>query len=77
MTSREVLDRIQWELTTVMGPLAPVIIRDKRAEFGVNTGDFPEVERQEGKKERRQFPLSLLTNLPLYFHGKWIAPKKK
>ncbi len=41
MTPQEVLDQIQAELTTVMGPLAPLIVRDKAAEFDVSVGDFP------------------------------------
>ena len=42
MTAQNLLRRIERELTLVMGPVAPVIIRDKTAEFGDSTQDFPQ-----------------------------------
>jgi len=42
MVREEIMGRIERELTLVMGPLAPVIIRNKAAEFGKTMEDFPE-----------------------------------
>lgn len=41
MTPHGILERIQRELTLFMGPLAPVILSDKAAEFEMNMSDFP------------------------------------
>ena len=42
MTRREIYERIEEELTLVMGPLAPVIMTEKAAEFGLKKEEFPE-----------------------------------
>jgi hypothetical protein len=41
MTCEEIIAQIERELTLFMGPLAPVIMRDKAVEFGKKIDDFP------------------------------------
>ncbi|NQT84052.1 hypothetical protein HQ563_13585 [bacterium] len=42
MTREDIIGRIEQELTLFIGPLAPVVMRDKAAEFGKSIDDFPE-----------------------------------
>ncbi len=41
MSPQDILNRIQRELSLVMGPLAPVIMKHKAAEFGTSLAEFP------------------------------------
>jgi hypothetical protein len=78
MTRQEALQRIQWELTLVMGPLAPVIVRNKATEFGNSTEDFPqdrlaelveevsfEVQNPRRKVEFQRAALKILKETPI------------
>ncbi len=41
------IERIQRELTMIIGPLAPVVMRDKAAQFGESVESFPEERMAE------------------------------
>lgn len=42
MRGEEIIGQLERELTTVMGPLGPMIMKEKAAQFGKSLSDFPE-----------------------------------
>jgi hypothetical protein len=77
MTPQEIRDRIQAELTQVMGPLAPVILDEKAGEFGMSmenlsAGKMPElveeasfeIQNHRKKVQFQRAALKILRELP-------------
>ncbi len=77
MTMQETLDRIEDELTEVMGPLAPVILKEKAAEFGMSIETLSadkvpelveeasfEIQSHHRKMQFQRAALKILRDLP-------------
>jgi len=77
MTLKEVCDRIQVELTQVMGPLAPLILKEKAAEFGMSMDNLSaekmpelveeasfEIQSHRKKVQFQRAALKILRELP-------------
>ncbi len=78
VSSQEILGRIQRELTVAMGPLAPVVLKDKAAEFNEDIDDFPgekiaelveevsfEIQNHRRKLQFQRAALKVLREVPL------------
>lgn len=78
MTVQKVLERIQSELTQAMGPLAPAVIEEKAAEFGMTPESVPsekvpvlveeasfEIQNHRRKVEFQRVALEILKELPM------------